>query len=374
MTPLVSPLSGLPLREERSGILTAGSERWPVLDGIPYLRTGRDALVSAMLAALDAGDPEDALVLALADQDAWWDGPAPSESDRRRLVRERDTLSLRQAMDLLALGRVADYFAHRWSDPTYLAGLALLDAHWAAPSTAFELACGIGHYLRDLSGRGVTVAGGDVAFCKLWLCRHWVCPEAALVCFDAASPWPIAGRRYDLGLCHDGLYFLEPKRRILDALRVLVRPGGVLAIAHVHNREADNLSAGLGVTAAEIRAWCPDAAVYDDAELTRAAIDGRRPDARSPADLGPVEAFSLAEGGAGRPGESGLLRPREAARLRLNPLYREAAGEAVIAWPTDRYRREYEPRATYRPRLAPPLAPTPERVRRREFLDLPERW
>ncbi len=411
MTPLVSPVSGRPLRPDGPDALTDGSDRWPVLDGIPYLRVGREPLVADMLAAIAAGDRETALVLALADQDEWWDGPTPSEEARRRLVRERDALSLRQAMDLLALGRVGDYFAHRWSDPTYLAGLALLDAHWTAPASAFELACGIGHYLRDLALRGVDGSGADIVFAKLWLARHWVCPEPStsrarhegdvaaapasrtprqaapsrpgggarqgrvdLVCFDASAPWPVAGRSHDLVLCHDAFYFLEPKVEILRALRGLVRPGGTLAVGHVHNREAENLSAGSGVTAGEIAGWFPGATVYDDADLTRAAAAGRPPVARAVAELGRVEAFSLADGPAGTPGESGLLQPEDAAQLRLNPLYRRQDGGAAIAWPSERYRREYAEGATYRPRLDPPIEPGPEAVRRREFVALPERW
>ena len=196
-----------------------------------------------------------------------------------------------------------------------------------------------------------------------------------LVCFDAGSPWPVAGPAYDLVLCHDAFYFLEPKDRILSALRALVREGGTLAVGHVHNREADNLSAGAGVTAAEIAALFPQAAVYDDADLTRAVAEGRAPAPRLPAELARVEAFSLAEGAApGWRGASGLLVPPAGARPRLNPLYSPDGQGAAIAWPSERYRGEYAARATYRSRIEAPLAPSPERLRRREFLDLPERW
>ena len=377
MTGLVSPTTGLPLRPDGPHVLTDGRERWPVLDGIPYLRTGRDAMVASALACLDRDDPDGARVCLLADQDDWWDGPAPSESDLRALVAGRHGLTLRDAMAHLAYGRVGDYFAHRWSDPTYLAGLALIDAHWAKPADAFELACGIGHYLRDLGLRSVRVTGGDVVFSKLWLARHWVVgPGAELVCFDARSPWPVAGRRFDLVLCQDAFYFLEPKAEILARLRGLT--GRALVVGHVHNRDAENMSAGSGVTAAEIAAMFPGATVYDDAELTRAARDGRTPLPQLPEVMRDVEAFSLVEGGSAtpRPADGPLCRFIPGALPRRNPLY-DGSGE--IRWPSARYRDEYAPRATYPARTGLPETIgasdwSLDQARRREVVDLPERW
>ncbi len=375
MTGLISPTTGLALRPDGPHVLSDGRERWPVLDGIPYLRTGREALVAAALACLDRDDPDGALVGLLADADDWWDGPAPSEADLRALLAGRDSLTLRDAMGRLAYGRVGDYFAHRWSDPTYLAGLALIDAHWTEPGQAFELACGIGHYLRDLGLRGVRVTGGDVVFSKLWVARHWVVgPEADLVCFDARRPWPIAEQRFDLVLCQDAFYFLEPKAEILARLRGLA--GGALVVGHVHNREAENMSAGSGVTAAEIAAFFPGATVYDDAELTRAARDGRAPSSRSPSEMRAVEAFSLVEGSTPCLADGPLCRLPSGALPRRNPLY-DGSGE--IRWPSPRYRDEYAPRATYPARTDLPETIgasgwTLDQVRRREVVDLPARW
>ena len=159
MSPLVSPISGRPLHLQQPHALSDGAgERWPVMEGIAYLRAGSRERAAAVLARLDGGDPEGALALLLAENDRWWNEPPPPEGDLRALVREADGLTLREAMARLGWGRVADYFAHRWSDPTFLAGLALVDAHWSAPRTAFELCCGVGHHLRALQGAGVAAA------------------------------------------------------------------------------------------------------------------------------------------------------------------------------------------------------------------------
>lgn len=361
-------------------VVDSAGRRWPVIDGIAFARASRPELAAEALSRLDAGDAEGALVLLLADQDDWWRGPTADEAALRALLRDRTRLSLREAMVHLAWGPVGDYFAHRWSDPTFLAGLALMEAHWTAPRTAFELACGIGQYLRALLQRGVAVAGADVVFAKLWVARHWVAPEAELICLDAAvTPWPLAeDRRFDLVACHDAFYFLEPKRPILDRLRRMAGATGILTIGHVHNREWPNLSAGSAVTAEELAALFPDGIVYDDADLTRAALERRAPRAAAPEALRGAEAFSVVAGpGAGlaRPVTGALALPPEGAPLRRNPLYR--SGE--IAWPSERYAREYGPRATYPARATCPEravagAATADWAMRRELLDLPERW
>ncbi|MGY2052863.1 class I SAM-dependent methyltransferase [Methylobacterium sp. JK268] len=385
---LLSPETGEPLHPDTPHSLREGrtGPRWPVIDGIPYLRVGRQDLVRESLGHLDKGAPGHALELLLADQDAWWTGPRPDPAQLRDLVRDLKYISLREAVARLGWGRVGDYFVHRWTDPTFLAGLALLEAHWNAPTCAFELACGIGHYLRELQGRGVKVAGGDVVFAKLWVARHWVVGQRAqLVCFDAGSPhWPIPGAPVDLVLCNDAFYFLADKGGLLGALRRTAGEEGWLALSHIHNSARAGFSAGHAVSAAEIEDLFPDGLVYDDAELARALVAARAPVPAAPADLTHVEAFSVVCGPGMRPAPralvDGLTLPPDGTVLRLNPLYRPAPeGDYAIAWPSERYAAEYGPLVTYPPRSPGPETVTAgpeiaERVRRREFVSLPERW
>ena len=124
----------------------------------------------------------------------------------------------------------------------------------------------------------------------------------------------------------------------------------------------------------------PGAILYDDAELTRALVEARAPRPSPAAEsLGGVEAFAAVEGpGLRPPGPvAGLLAlPPPGTALRRNPLY---GPDGRIAWPSERYGREYGTRATYPPGSTAPDravldAATVEAARRRELLDLPERW
>jgi hypothetical protein len=371
-----SPATGHTLRPDTPHSLASeAGERWPVLDGIAYLRAGSEPLALAALARLDTGDRDGALRLLLTESDPWWEGLPPARAELDRLLAERDQLSLRDAMDLLGYGRVGTYFAHRWSDPTFVAGLALLDAHWTAPAIAFELACGVGHYLRELGRQGVRTVGADIVFSKLWLARHWVAGAGpALVCMDAEAPWPIAVRA-DLAFCHDAFYFFRRKNAVAQRLLSTAR-GGLLLLSHVHNVERAGHSAGAAISRAELAALFPDSTFYADEVLTEAAMRGSAPvRGRGLAD---TEAFAVATGpalGPARAVTGPLSRPASGARLRRNPLLAEGA----IAWPSPRYRDEYGARATYRPE--PPVPDETvmaeawqDAAVRRELVDLPERW
>ena len=369
---LRSPISGR--RLHLSGhALVADGERWPVVDGIAFLRADRRSLADVALHALDAGDAEGALVLLLGDQDGWARTPPPSEDARRDLVRNRHALSFRAAMDRLAFGPVGTYFAHRWSDPTFLSGLALAQAHWGAPRRVVELACGAGHFLRAFAGHAEAVVGCDLVFAKLWLARQYVAPDATLLCFDAAGRWPLDDGAADLLFCHDAFYFLPDKPHVAAEMR---RASGRILIGHMHNAMVDNLSAGAPMDPEGYAGLFDAPILFDDRELTASLIEARAP--RPAQDLSTAPAIALTSG-SGMPGVAagGVAAPPPGTRLRRNPLY---VGGAV-AWPSERYAKEYGPLATYPTHTDAPDeawagadAAVDALARQRVLVDLPERW
>jgi hypothetical protein len=150
----------------------------------------------------------------------------------------------------------------------------------------------------------------------------------------------------------------------------------VVLLSHVHNRDWPNLSGGAALSRDELAELFPDGRIYADEVLTAAALEGERPVAGY--GLQHTEAFAVAAGSGARPpgpAEGPLTRPAPGTSLRRNPL----CGTTSIDWPSDRYRREYSGRATYRPSASLPdiavMAPIwHEAAARRELVDLPERW
>ena len=340
--------------------------------GIPFLRAGREELAEVARARLDAGDEDGALALLLCDRDDWARGPGPTEADARAAMAAP---TLREAMAALRFGPVGDYFAFRWSDPTYLSGLALLDAHAGGAGRVLELACGIGHYLRELTARGVAATGVDVVFAKCWLARRFVAPEAQYACLDAASPLPWPDGAFDLAFCHDALHYLPGKAAVCRELARVA--GGRVVVGHAHNALLENLSPGDPLDPAGYRELLgPDALLFDDDDLAEAVLSGGRARPRAPEALAASEAVAVVAG-ATEPAPVCFRVPPRGAALRRNPLL---GPDGAVAFPSERYAAEYGPRSGYLhghpdvPETATMGPGVESLARSRALVDLPEAW
>ncbi len=387
---LKNPLSGASLKRDSPHSFSDGAGRFPVIEEIPFLRANRDDLCREVLGKLDAGDEIGATILLLRDQDDWVTSAPPSVEDLQSLF-DNETLTLRDAMQHLKYGAVADYFAYRWSDPTFLSGLCLLENH-LPPSCekVFELCCGIGHYLREFDLRGIQATGADVVFSKLWLARKFVAPNAKLVCCDANFDFPFADKSFDAAFCHDAFYFLPEKRRVASELKRATN--GAILIGHAHNSEAENFSSGAAVSVAEYAAMFENPVLYDDAELTRALIENRKPNARNVEELKMTEAVALATNERNETSSVNFNLPLPKQSLRINPLLDAGNFEVFSApkYPSERYEKEYAPLLDYLILKDENVSPSVHKTmrnadwsrdeklidlaRRRIFLDLPENW
>jgi SAM-dependent methyltransferase len=332
-----------------------------VVDGIPFARAGREELAAEVAGLLAHGEVDRARTALLADADDWWDQPPPPAEQLARVPAAR---TLREAMQLLGMGRVGDYFAHRWSDPTHLAGLALLQQHWPGERPVVDVACGTGALLRELARRGCAgLVGVDVVWAKLWLARRFVCPAARYVCADVTALPDLGAGRPAYVLCHDAFYFLRDKPAAAAALLALAGTGGTVVVGHAHVGDP----AGQPLPPEDYAALLGADLLYDDDELTRALLAGRPPRPRPAGELRGSEAVALVAGDPRGPAPADLGEPL--GPLTANPLYRD--GE--LRWPSERYAREYGPRSGYLPGRWPEPLPA-DAARRRLLLDLPEAW
>ncbi|CCH86325.1 Methyltransferase type 11 [Modestobacter italicus] len=333
----------------------------PVVDGIPFARTGREELQARVAALLADGQVDRARVALLADADDWWTEPAPPAE---QLARVPAAGSLREAMQLLGMGRVGDYFAHRWSDPTHLAGLALLGQHWPGDRPVVDVACGIGTQLRELARRGVAdLVGLDVVWAKLWLARRFVCPTARYVCADVTTAPDLQVGRPAFVTCTDAFYFFRDKAAAAAAMARLAGPGGTVVVGHAHVADPH----GAPLPPDEYARLLGATLLYDDEELTRSLLERRAPRPAPAAELAGSEAIALVAGDLRSPAPVDLGEPL--GPLRPNPLYADGA----LRWPSERYAAEYGPRSGHLPARWPDPLPA-DAARRRLLVDLPEQW
>ncbi|MBC7798518.1 MAG: class I SAM-dependent methyltransferase [Pyrinomonadaceae bacterium] len=385
---LQNPISGAILKRDSPHSLSDGEMRFPIVDEIPFLRIGREDLTRETLRALDLNDEKAALVLLLRDRDDWAKGEPANENDLRQLVENVDDINLREAMKLLNYGAVADYFAFRWSDPTFLSGLALLqsliqsskfDVQAGSENHVLEICCGIGHYLREFSLRGISAVGVDVVFSKLWLARKFVSPEISLVCCDVNFGLPFQNDSFETFFCHDAFYFLPDKQLVIDeAKRVTTHS---ITIGHAHNAEVDNFSSGEPLTVHEYAKFLDDAIFYDDYELTQSVIENRTPQPQSIERLRNSAAISFVKQNHEIETKRDFSLPISNRNLRINPLLLN--GDEILNKPnfsSERYEKEYGELSEYLNLTDAEIAQI-ERgehledfARRRVLLSLPEKW
>lgn len=379
---LRSPQNGRELAYDGRGVLSDGETLWPCIDGIPYLRRGRESLRRAAVEALRVGAVYEALALLLSDRKDASIPPVPQDMARQVA---RGAASARQAMDGLRYGGLSWYLQHRWCQPSFLSGLALLETHAPRGATLLDLACGSGQYLRawQQADESVTAIGADIVYSHLWIARHFVAPSAWLVCFDADGPFPLADGVAGVALAQDAFHYFADKRHVVDQMR-RVSQGGTLLLGHVHNAAQPNHSAGQPLDVDEYLGLIQPGTVYDDDALTRFALMDTAAHPETTREMRASAALAFSTGPVRRDSIRVTLPP-DGTSLGLNPLL--ASGRAV--WPSPKFEAEFVGPWQYLRTMVTPESSVLDRAlsgalgtdpevdeyaRRRVLLDLPGRW
>jgi uncharacterized protein YbaR (Trm112 family)/SAM-dependent methyltransferase len=226
-----------------SGVLSCLCCTYPVVDGIPYIRSGPAARAAVEL--LGRGAPTDALHLLLELSD---------DARRQRfraMASDEPSMTFRATLDVLSRDAEGAYLLYRISDPTCLCSEAIvrevIRRSPVTPTRILDMCGGAGHLARTLSdpagGSGVVVA--DIAFWKLWLAKRFVAPDCEPVCCDAAVPLPFARRAFSLAVCSDAFHYVWNRRLLAGEIMRATDPRGNIVLPHLHNALADNPSPGM---------------------------------------------------------------------------------------------------------------------------------
>jgi len=234
----------------RYGILRAGAERWPVVDGIVIARRGERT--DRILRALDAGRPFAALTAAMdyrfigaflltLSPDAPWPHRAAG-----RLVawatghRDRASVTLFPLLDLI--GRLGlqrfwtTYLKHRFSATSFRCAMPLIqDAH-PRNGWMIDIGCGIGTSSFVFAKRmpASRIVCQNLEFTGLYLARRFVVPGAHYLCSDFGEPQPFDDGAFELVFSSDALQYVGDKQAACREVGRLVASDGRALLVHNH--------------------------------------------------------------------------------------------------------------------------------------------
>ncbi|MFN2502256.1 MAG: methyltransferase domain-containing protein [Pyrinomonadaceae bacterium] len=328
---------------------------YPVVAGIPYLRTG--AAANEAMELLGKGDRERALYHLL--------GLGPDASDIFQTMLIDPDRTFRKALEVLCTDAEGAYLLHRFSDPTYLTSSAVIDAMgqneqlWSG--YVLDLCGGTGHLTRRLcrfaDGRKVILA--DITFWKLWLAKSFIAPECEPVCCNANEPLPFGKGGFSFTFCSDAFHYIWSKRLAADEMQRLIDRQGVSMLAHVHNALCYNPSAGMPLTPHAYRNLFDsgEVRVFDESKIFEDRLHHRPLDLSGEADDAELmEAPTLTVITTHR---SDVFRAYRAAddglnaRWAINPLYKvNGSGDKVslrLQFPNEYYASEFGTALKYLP-------------------------
>lgn len=374
-----------------AGILCCQCCAYPVVAGIPYLRTG--AAADTAMRQLGGENHEDALYTLLGL-------PQDQRESFHHLVQCERPATFRDCLAFLCPGPEGDYLFHRFCDPTFLCGQRVLQALAQAQprddaGMILDLCGGTGHLTRSLCEHG-DVALADLSFAKLWLAKRFIAPRCQPVCCSAADPLPFARAAFSLVVCADALHYIWPRRLLADEIVRLLSDTGTAVLPHLHNLLAENYSAGMPLTPAAYR----DLFDATDARLFKesAVLDGlvKQAPLDFSADCSDVELTDEAALVLIATRRSDIFRKYDLPpsadgvvhAFRLNPLYAPETDESwKLRFPSQDYEAEYAACRRYLPERISVTHAQLERWRaggldgnlktladRRVLLDLPERY
>ncbi len=281
----------------------------------------------------------------------------------RRMLQHRDQLTAEDWLAAFYWHAPApfdpfNYFFFRFGQPRHLATLALLAVLPQSEAPLLDLACGYGHFLHTVTANGQAAVGLDQNFHQMWVARHYVAPQGAFVCADAASTLPFQDNVFSAALCADAFQYFKNKQAVLGNLDRCVVDGPFL-IACAGNRlvgspDSEELTPKEYTDLLNIWKW---RALSEEDMLSR-YFDHLGPDLRTSSATEDLDAsrwlyfLAAKDDTLFRDHDAFDAWPHAAGLLDVNPIY-EVGGDGIrFQFPSPWYKAENQAMRNYMPALA----------------------
>ncbi|MGE0803808.1 MAG: methyltransferase domain-containing protein [Lautropia sp.] len=261
----------------RFGILSCRTHRYPVIDDVPILKSGRVGLIShwndyavhlgpttdELVAMLERGQMVEALIACLIFprhfRGQWhlqkmglWPtgigrrvGLALTRAGLKSLLgRPTDRICAEDLYRFFYSRRsgqnpfMVEYWTNRFVMPRYLSAMALIQRIAQSDRPVLDIACGFGHFEHYLTRRSrrTPAVGCDFNFYQIWGAKRFVAPDAQFVCCDASIALPFKDGAFSAAICSDAFMFM-PNKPMLTRDIERIAPAGPAIYARVGNLE-----------------------------------------------------------------------------------------------------------------------------------------
>jgi SAM-dependent methyltransferase len=155
---------------------------------------------------------------------------------------------------LVAAAQWNPYMRHRFSSPSLLAVIPLLGLVREHPGLVLDAPCGMGH-LSFLLGKLVSpdrLVCMDLSPAFAYSARRFFVPNTlAAVVHDMNLPLPLHDETFGAVFCADAFHYVGDRVSLAREFIRILRPDGVIVIAHAHNRLQPNAYAGHAMSPSE---------------------------------------------------------------------------------------------------------------------------
>jgi SAM-dependent methyltransferase/uncharacterized protein YbaR (Trm112 family) len=344
-----------PAGDVDSGVLCCNCCNFPIVAGIACMQSTSGS--TAAVQQLYAGRPDAAFQKLMS-----FDDERMAELQR---LRARGALTFRTALPVCSPDAQGDYMFYRFSDPTFLATRAVVEAagrtRQARSKAVVDLCGGTGHLARalcELDPQGPVIVT-DLAFWPLWLAHEFVAPSAQAVCCDANVPLPFARDVFSLVVCSDAFHYVWLRRLFAGEMLRAAGADGTIVLCHLHNALVENYAAGMPLSPGAYRELFRDLSpvMFGERQFLDAVVAGRPIDLSEHAqesslqDEAALVLVATRDEAVFEPAATPLTA-RTGVR-RVNPLYTEdQTGDDVafsLQFPSDTYEQEFEACKRYLP-------------------------
>ena len=272
------------------GVLSCYCSRFPVVAGIPILKTGKigssGKTSEEVIGLIEKGQNEAALFSLLTPSDlpppTWirslpsirgvnrvknffWERSARAWQEQASTLLAKDKATACDLIDhyfsIYKSNLVRDYFAFRFGNGRYLVGLSFAATLAKQPDKAvLDFACGCGHQTSGLvqHAGGRPVVGVDQSFFGLYVAKRWIAPGAEYVCCAGHTALPFPDGAFSAVFCSDAFQYFLSKATSTRELKRLTQDEGIIVLFWVRNGLLEHPYTGLALPPAGYQALVAD--------------------------------------------------------------------------------------------------------------------